>query len=91
MSSELDRLLGALRSRIADAPLDQLEPRVWGRIDAQRRGESVGVWGWRAGLAAVALAVGAVVSGASTATARSDTSPFEIRAIYTPSTLLGGR
>jgi len=91
MSNELDRLLGQLRGRAADAPMDQLEPRVQGRIDAQRRDESIGAWSWRAGLAAMALVVGIVVTGATTATARSDLSPFEIRASYTPSTLLGGR
>lgn len=90
MSSELDRLLRRLRARSADAPLDQLEPRVWGRIDARRDGEPVG-WAWRGGLAVFALLFGAIVGGESLRGAHADASPFEIRAAHTPSTLLGGR
>ncbi|MFN3462441.1 MAG: hypothetical protein ACK4X1_00055 [Terricaulis sp.] len=89
MSAELDRLLGRLRARKADAPLDQMELRVWGRIDALRDKPTAG-WALRGGLAACALLLGLIVGGDNLRAARADASPFEIRAAYTPSTLLGG-
>lgn len=90
MNAELDRLLGRLQARRADAPLDQMEPRVWGRIDALRDKQTAG-WALRGGLAACALLLGLIVGGDSMKAARTDASPFEIRAAYTPATLLGGR
>jgi hypothetical protein len=90
MTVDLERLLLALRERPLDRRLDQLEPRVWERIEAARI--SVGRprdWRWQAGLAAVMLTFGVLAGGASAARPGSDFSPFAVHAAYAPSTLLG--
>ncbi|MBY0563680.1 MAG: hypothetical protein K2P58_05770 [Hyphomonadaceae bacterium] len=90
MNANLERLLSALRERPLDRGLDQLEPRVWERIEAA--GIVVGpsrAWRWQAGLAAAMLTFGAFAGGAATARTESDFSPFAVHAAYAPSTLLG--
>jgi hypothetical protein len=90
MTADLERLLLALRERPVDRRLDQLEPRVWERIEAARI--VVGPtrsWRWQAGLAAVMLTFGAFAGGAAAARPESDFSPFAVHAAYAPSTLLG--
>ena len=89
MNVDLERLLSALRDRPLDHRLDQLEPRVWGRIEGPRIrvGQPRG-WRWQAGLAAVMLTFG-VFAGSAVARPESDLSPFAVHAAYAPSTLLG--
>lgn len=90
MNADLERLLSALRERPLDRGLDQLELRVWERIEATD--VVVGpsrTWCWQAGLAAVMLMFGAFAGGAAAARPESDFSPFAVHAAYAPSTLLG--
>ncbi|MBN8607621.1 MAG: hypothetical protein J0L81_11945 [Caulobacterales bacterium] len=90
MTADLERLFLALRERPVDRKLDQLEPRVWGRIEAARTIVwPTRSWRWQAGLAAVMLAFGAFAGGAAAARPESDFSPFAVHAAYAPSTLLG--
>ncbi len=60
MFKRLDELLQRLPAPVLDHPLSQLEPAVWGRIEARRRSPEAG--GFRLQLqliaAAMALAVG---------------------------------
>ena len=60
MFERLDELLQRLPAPVLDHPLSQLEPAVWGRIEARRRASEPG--GFRLQLqliaAAMALAVG---------------------------------
>lgn len=88
MSTDIEQLLNRLRDAPGDRRLDQLEPGVWSRIDAQRReAPRGGVWGWRAAVAAVMLSVG--VFSTTVASAKSqESSPFAIHSSLAPSTLL---
>lgn len=91
MFTELDRMFAALRDRPLDRSLDQLEPRVWGRIDvaAIKAAPPQTAWRWQAGLAAVMLTLGAFAGGAAVAGSESGSSPFAVHPAYAPSTLLG--
>lgn len=90
MNADLERLLSALRDRPLDHRLDQLEPRVWERIEGARLdiGQTRS-WRWQAGLAAIMLTFGVLAGGAASARPESDFSPFAVNATYAPSTLLG--
>lgn len=88
---KLDEMLAVLRQRPADARLDQLEARVWARIDASHRSSWSSALGFRAGLAGMILGVGIAAGGATSATAASEVSPFALHSAFAPSTLLEGR
>lgn len=90
--SDLDKLMHAWSERPVHADLSQVEPRVWGRIDAPNRTSASGIIGFRAALIASMMAVGVVAGGVASATAEPEPSPFAVHSTYTPSTLLeGGR
>jgi hypothetical protein len=57
VNDRLDRLLKALPPAGLDHNLDQLEPAVWARIDARRRGLALASGSLRLQLAAAALAL----------------------------------
>lgn len=90
MNGDLERLLSALRERPLERSLDQLEPRVWERIEGARiEVGAIRGWRWQAGLAAMMLTFGVFAGGAAAARPESDFSPFALHAAYAPSTLLG--
>lgn len=92
MTLDIDRMLAALRDRPSASALGELEPRVWGRLEAESRATRAGApLRWQAGVAALMLTFG-VFAGGAAAARNSDFSPFAVRAAYAPSTLLeGGR
>jgi len=88
MNIDLDRLLTRLRDVQPDHRLDDVERRVWQRIEGERLGVVRGdAWGWRVALAAAVLCVGVFSSSSGGTRARTD-SPFSIHSSYAPSTLL---
>ena len=92
MNVDLDQLLTRLRVAPPDRRLDQLEARVWARIESDSL-EAVrgGIWGWPAVLAAAMLCIGVFAGGVEAPNAH-ESSPFEIHSSFAPSTLLeGGR
>jgi hypothetical protein len=90
MMNDLDRLLAALRDRPTPRALNNLEPRVWERIEGARLDTAPALaWRWQAGLAAVMLTFGVFAGGAAAARPENDFSPFAVHAAYAPSTLLG--
>jgi|CXWL01.1.fsa_nt_gi hypothetical protein len=91
MLTELDRMFAGLRDSPLDRSLDQLEARVWGRIEsaAIKAAPHQTAWRWRAGLAAVMLTLGVFAGGAAATRPESDFAPFAVHAAYAPSTLLG--
>lgn len=92
MTANIDRMLAALRDRPSASVLDELEFRVWGRLEAESRATHPGdALRWQAGVAAVMLSFG-VFAGGAAAARNSDFSPFAVHSAYAPSTLLeGGR
>ena len=92
MNVDLDQLLTRLRNAPPDRPLDQIETRVWARIEGDTAEPiQVGAWGWRATFAAAMLVVGAFVGAFVDGTEsadRPDSSPFSIHSSFAPSTLL---
>ena len=92
MKTNLDHNMERLRNLPIDSRLDQLEPAVWRRVGALRRGLSIGgVWGWRAALAVLMLSAGILTDGAATAKSAHEVSPFAVHSTLAPSTLLEGR
>lgn len=87
MPRPLDQLLNELAAQDGEPRLDQVEPKVWARIDVLRALAGRGLWGWRAAAAASMLMVGALASGAA-ARPVADNSPFAVHAALAPSTLL---
>jgi hypothetical protein len=87
----LDRLLADLASAPADRRLDQLEPAVWARIEAERRPVAGFLRPARAATVALALVGGAVLGGLQTARAPQAESVLTADAALAPSTLLDGR
>lgn len=90
MTNSIDPLLTAWCDRPLDPRLDQLEPRVWARIERLPPQAQSAAWRWRAGLAAAMLGFGAFAGGAPTAKGGADVSPFVVHSAYAPSTLLEG-
>ena len=86
----LDTLLTALRARRPDMPLDQLEPLVWRRIEAQQPTAPGGSFRWRTGFAALMLGLGMAAGGAAASSAAPEASPFAVHVAHAPSTLLEG-
>lgn len=92
MTDPIDPLLTAWCNHPLDPRLNQMEPRVWARIESQRSQAQPGAWRWRAGLAAAMLGFGVFAGSAATAKGGADLSPFAVHSAYAPSTLLeGGR
>lgn len=88
MNIELDPLLNRLRDAQPDRRLDEIERRVWERIENDRLEAAGGpAWRWRAALAAAMLCVG-VFAGIPDGTRARATSPFAIHSSLAPSTLL---
>ena len=94
MNNRLDEAIRQLRDQEIDRRLDQLEPQVWRRIEARRRGAPAGaLLPIRAGMTAAALALGVAVGGAAAASAMSheqEISVFSVQPRLAPSTLLDG-
>ena len=90
MQRDLDLLMTGLARESSDPRLAALEPTVWARVGRLRAPRSGTALRWQAGIAGLALGLGAVVGGAATATPEPMTlfSPVDALA---PSTLLAGR
>lgn len=88
MNVDLDQLLTRLRDAETDHRLDELERRVWERIEGDRLEIArVGAWGWRVALATATLCVGIFAAVPDGTRARAS-SPFAIHSSFAPSTLL---
>lgn len=91
--NDLDDLLGALKANSADAALDGLEAGVWRRVEDRRRAQADG-GGLRMQLAVAvaALALGAVVGGATAdrRPARSEMVVLSEDAVLAPSVAVEG-
>lgn len=96
MNDRLDRALASLKAEAPDARLDQLEPRVWARIEAARQGRdgSALFLPVRAAAVAAALVFGVALGGVGASEARAErqeVAVFSLDARLAPSTLLEGR
>ena len=94
MNDPLDAAINKLREETDDR-LDQLEPLVWRRIEAARRGAAAGgaLLPVRAGMTAAAFALGIAVGGTAAASAMAhekEISVFSMQPRLAPSTLLDG-
>ncbi len=82
MTDRIDTILGRLPEPALDHPLDQLEPRVWARIE-QRKAS-----GWTPGIrfqlaaAAVALVVGLAIGWANTGAQQANNEQSRLYATY---------
>ena len=77
MFERLDQLLQRLPAPSLDISLDQLEPAVWGRIEARRRTAAPGGFQLQLIAAAMALAVGLALGWSMSSHARAgDTSLY---------------
>ena len=72
MTGRLDELLRALPAPRLDHPLDQLEPMVWRRIDAQRRAPAVGTLRFQLVAAGMALCIGLALGWSVTSAQHSE-------------------
>lgn len=96
MNDRLDGALASLKAETPDARLDQLEPRVWARIEAagrSRDGAAVFL-PVRAAAVAAALVFGVALGGVGASEARAErqeVAVFSVDARLAPSTLLEGR
>lgn len=90
MNNELENLIARLRDRAPTGTTTGLEVRVWAKIALdQREASPIVIWGWRSAAAGVALSLGLLAEGISTAHASPELSLFSSRAALAPSTLLG--
>lgn len=87
MPDNLERLLDELGRAPVDTPLDGVSAGVNRRI-AEARAASVQTWRLRLAATLVLAASGAAVSGAMTANAAVEASPFDAWSALAPSSLL---
>lgn len=89
MSHDLDDMLARLARDPIDRRVANLEPAVWARLAVVPAPAPLG---WRAGGAALALALGVVIGGAgASATIADPMTAFSAQTALAPSTLLEGR
>ena len=72
MTGRLDELLRALPLPQIDHPLDQLEPLVWRRIEAQRGAMAVGTLRFQLVAAGMALCIGLAIGWSVTSSQHSE-------------------
>jgi len=95
VDNRLDRALDSLKAEPLDPRLDQIEPRVWARIEAAGQVRDGASWFLpvRAAGVAAALAFGVALGGVGASEARAErqeVSVFSLDSRLAPSTLLEG-
>ncbi len=82
MTDRIDSILARLPEPLLDHPLDQLEPRVWARIERQKPATWGAALRFQLAAAALAMIVGMAIGWANTGVSQASSDESQLYASY---------